>query len=107
MFTGVDSEMKLWRLDCDEGKPSRNEATAFPSVVLPMPPFDDVMSLSKSKKPAGLPKAWKSRPILRKSPPAFTVWVPMNFEYDALALVDFQSRSVGGIAPSVCAAFLS
>ena len=55
MFTGVDSEMKLWRLDCDEGKPRRYEANALPSVVLPIPPFDEVMSLSNSNNPAGLP----------------------------------------------------
>ena len=40
-----------------------------------------------------------STPIFRKSPPALNV--PTNIEKVPLALIDFQLRSVGLIAPSV------
>ena len=73
----------------------------MPLVVLPMPPSDDVMSLSKSKKPAPSPGMKVSTPIFRQSPPNLNVCEPENFENVALALVDFQLISVGLIAPSV------
>src|SRR5437867_2690011 len=101
MFTGVDSVIWLCRDDCPDGKPRRNDANELPSVVVPAPPLDDVVSLSKSKKPAPLPGLKKSKPILRKSAPNLNVCVPTNFENEPLALVDFQFRSVGSIAPSV------
>ena len=80
MFSGVDTVIELCRFDNPEGKPSRNDATELPSVVLLLPPLDDVVSLSKSKKPAPLPGIVVSTPILRKSPPALMVWLPTNFE---------------------------
>src|ERR1700682_1143566 len=107
MFTGVDSEIVLWRLDSADGNPRRNDAKALPSVTLLSPPFDEVMSLSNSKKPAGLPGAKKSRPILRKSAPILNVCVPTNFEYVPFADIDFQFRAVGSIAPNVCDATAS
>src|SRR2546423_13080242 len=101
MFTGVDSVIVLCRLESADGYPSRNDANEFPFTSLPFVPFEDVMSLSKSNKPVPLPGEKKSSPIFRKSAPAFTVCVPTNFENAALALTDFQLRSVGSIAPSV------
>ena len=65
--------IELCRLESAEGNPSRNEAKALPSVVLLLPPFEDVMSLSKSKDPAASPGLKLSAPIFRKSPPILKV----------------------------------
>src|SRR5438477_12170812 len=102
MFSGVDSVIVLWRFESADGKPSRNDAKALPSVVLLLPPFDEVMSLSKSKMPAPLPGLKLSNPIFRKSAPSFTVCVPKNLEKLPFALVDFQLSVYGSIAPRVC-----
>src|SRR6478609_742478 len=107
MFNGVDNVIELCRFDSEDGKPSRNDATELPSVVLLFPPLDDVVSLSNSKKPAPLPGIVVSTPIFRKSAPTLIVWLPTNFEYVPLALKDFQSIWVGLIAPSVWPAFAS
>ena len=66
-----------------------------------MPPSTEVMSLSKSKKPAPSPGMKVSMPIFRQSPPNLNVCEPETFENVAFALVDFQLISVGLIAPSV------
>src|SRR6187399_606505 len=107
MLIALDTVMELWRSDSPEGNPSRKDANAFPLVVLEFVPFDEVVSLSNSKKPAPLPGAKKSRPILRKSAPTLMLCEPRTLVRLPFMLWEYQSRSVGLIAPRVWLAYVS